>query len=168
MKIGMSLFLFKTILYRQITKKNSLDKKIFLVQTDTTVGFLSQNHTALSLLKERKLEKPFVTVTASFKNLKSMCRVPSKHKKLVRRAKTSTFIYANNRAIRVVKEEKHAKFLKAFSWMYSTSANEKGLRYDKEFAFSKSDIIVEDYKGLLEGESSSIYRLYGQKLKRLR
>jgi len=168
MKIGTHLFLFKTILYKQTTKKHTLDKKVLLVQTDTTVGFLSQNHEALSSLKERKIEKPFVTVTASFKHLKTISRVPNAHKKRVRRAKESTFIYANNRAIRVINDEKHKAFIKPFVWMYSTSANEKGLCYDKEFAFGKSDIIVEDFRGLFEGESSSIYRLYQDKLQRLR
>jgi tRNA A37 threonylcarbamoyladenosine synthetase subunit TsaC/SUA5/YrdC len=152
---------------QNITRK-TLNNKVFLVQTDTTVGFLSQNHNALASLKERVIQKPFVTVTASLKSLKSLSRVPNQHKNLVRRAKKSTFIYANNRAIRVVKDEKHAEFIKPFSWMYSTSANEKGASYNKEFAFSKSDIIVHDNEGLFEGESSSIYRLHRKKVQRLR
>lgn len=158
MKIGTHQYHFKTI----------LDKKIFLVQTDTTIGFVSHNHEKLSQLKERKLAKPFVTVTSSFKTLKTISRVPLKHKNRVRRSKKATFIYENNRAIRVVKDDNHAHFLNSFSWMYSTSANEKGMSYDKTFAFLKSDIIVEDNQGLFEGESSSIYRLKKEKLQRLR
>jgi len=164
----MHRFLFKIILDKQNITRKTLNNKVFLVQTDTTVGFLSQNHNALALLKERLVEKPFVTVTATFKSLKSLCRVPNQHKNLVRRTKKSTFVYSNDRAIRVVKDEKHAEFVKPFSWMYSTSANAKGVSYNKEFAFSKSDIIVEDNEGIFEGESSSIYRLYRKKLQRLR
>lgn len=178
MKTGTNLFLFKIILDKQkqkrhffkenISTKNVLNKKVFLVQTDTTVGFLSQNYHSLALLKERKIEKPFLRVTASFKVLKSLTRIPKEHRNRVRRSEKSTFIYANNRAVRVVKDKKHADFIRPFSWMYSTSANETGLSYDKEFAFSKSDIIVEDSQGLFEGESSSIYRLTRDKLQRLR
>jgi tRNA A37 threonylcarbamoyladenosine synthetase subunit TsaC/SUA5/YrdC len=158
----------ENVLDKKTKTKNVLDKKVFLVQTDTTVGFLSQDHQALAQLKERKIDKPFVTVTSSFKTLKTLSRVPAKHKNRIRRSKKTTFVYSNNRAIRVVKDLKHAKFIKPFSWFYSTSANEKGLSYNKDFAFMKSDIIVEDLQGLYEGESSSIYRLNRQKLQRLR
>ncbi len=178
MKTGTHLFLFKIILDKQnqnrhflkenTSIKNVLNKKVFLVQTYTTIGFLSQNYDSLALLKERKIEKPFLSVTNSFKTLKSLTRVPKEHKNRVRRSKKISFVYANNRAIRVVKDKKHADFIRQFSWMYSTSANETGLSYHKEFAFSKSDIIVEDSQGLFEGESSSIYRLTRDKLQRLR
>ena len=148
--------------------KITLDKKVYLVQTDTTVGFLSQNHQALSLLKERSVEKPFVTVCSSFKTLKTLSRIPSKDKNRVRRSKKSTFVYPNNKAIRVVKDTKHTQFLNRFGWMYSTSANEKSAPYNKEFAFEKSDIIVEDIDGFYEGEPSAIYKLTKSKRQRLR
>lgn len=159
----MNLFLFKTIL----TNK-SLDKKAFLVQTDTTVGFLSQDAQHLAEIKERPFDKPFVQVTSTLKTLKTMARVPSAHKNMLRRGKKQTFVYSNNKAIRVVKDTEHARFIKPFRWFYSTSANEKGLSYNKEFALSKSDIIIENVKGLFEGESSSIYKLGKIKMRRLR
>ena len=148
--------------------KITLTKKVFLVQTDTTVGFLSQDDLHLAKIKEREESKPFVQVTASFKVLKKMVRVPNVHKNRVRRAKATTFVYPNNKAVRVVKEARHAYFIKPFEWFYSTSANERSLSYLQEFAFNKSDIIVEDQKGLYEGESSKIYRLEPSKIKRLR
>ena len=154
----MRRFLYKTI----------LQNKLWLVQTDTTVGFLSQDNEHLAEVKERSIDKPFVQVTSSFKILKKLARVPNQHKRLVRRAKKTTFVYPNNRAIRVVKDDKHAKFITAFEWFYSTSANENSLAYTRKFACDKSDIIVEDSCGLYEGESSSIYRLYKTKIKRLR
>jgi len=161
---------FKKVAH-DVFKKASHDvltKKVFLVQTDTTVGFLSQDEIQLAQIKEREFHKPFVQVTHSFKMLKKLVRIPTAHKRSVRRARSTTFAYTNNKAVRVVKDEKHAAFIKPFGWFYSTSANEKSLSYDQEFAFSKSDIIVQDDKGLYEGASSKIYRLYKTKKKRLR
>lgn len=158
MRIGTSRFLYKTI----------LTNKVFLIQTDTTVGFLSQDSSRLADIKERSTDKPFVQVCSSFKTLKKISHIPVKHKNLVRRSSKTTFVYPNNIAVRVVKDEKHAKFIKKHEWFYSTSANEKSLSYKEEFAFDKSDIIVEDKNGLYEGESSNIYKLYRSKIKRLR
>ena len=158
MRTGMNRYRYKTI----------LTKKVFLVQTDTTVGFLSQDDIHLAQIKEREFHKPFVQVTHSFKVLKKLVRVPNAHKQSVRRSRATTFAYPNNKAIRVVKDEKHAAFIKPFGWFYSTSANERSLSYEQGFAFSKSDIIVQDEKGLYEGTSSKIYRLYKTKQKRLR
>jgi len=154
----MNRFLYKTI----------LQNKLWLVQTDTTVGFLSQDYKRLAQVKERSVDKPFVQVTASFKTLQKSVRVPTEHKVRVRRAKKSTFVYPNNKAVRVVKDPTHAKFIKPFEWFYSTSANEKSLAYSPKFAFAKSDIIVENDKGLYEGEASGIYLLCKSKIKRLR
>lgn len=159
----MSLFLFKIIL-----TNTALNQKVFLVQTDTTVGFLSQDAQFLAEIKERPLNKPFVQVTSTYKTLKTMVRIPRQHKNRIRRVKQQTFVYSNNKAIRVVKDKDHARFIKPFKWFYSTSANEKALSYNKEFAQSKSDIIIENIKGLFEGESSSIYKLGKTKLRRLR
>jgi len=158
MKTGMNLFLFKTI----------LTNKVFLVQTDTTVGFLSQDASSLAKIKERSLDKPFVQVCASFKTLKKISRIPIKNKNLVRRSKKITFVYPNDKAVRVIKESSHADFIKENEWFYSTSANENTLSYNENFAFNKSDIIVEDIRGLYEGKSSEIYRLTKKNVERLR
>ena len=154
----MNQFLFKII----------LTNKVLLVQTDTTVGFLSQDSFQLASIKKRPNNKPFVQVCASFKVLKTLARVPNKHKNRVRRAQKQTFVYSNNKAIRVVKDKSHAAFIKPFKWFYSSSANESSLSYEKEFAKAKSDIIIENSKGLFEGESSKIYKLSQNKMKRLR
>lgn len=148
--------------------KTTLQNKLWLVQTDTTVGFLSQDGARLARVKERPLDKPFVLVTASFKTLKTLCRIPKIHKRLVRRSEKTTFAYANAKAVRVVKDARHASFIKPFKWFYSTSANEKALVYSEAFAFSKSDIIIETAEGLYEGEASRIYRLGRSAKKRMR
>ena len=152
----------------QYPYKTTLTKKVFLVQTDTTVGFVSTQADKLCEIKGRPSDKAFVSVTSSFKKLKTLVRVPKNHTNTIRRSKKTSFVYANNRAIRVVKEDEHSNFLKKFSWVYSSSANASGNSFDKEFACAKSDIIVETNKGLFEGESSSLYRLYKDKKQRLR
>ena len=133
--------------------------KIYLAQTDTTVGFLSQDAKRLAALKGRPAGKPFLMEVASFKELKKRARVPKKFRRYVRNAKRSTFVYPNSHAIRVVKEELHLRFLKKFGWMYSTSANPSGGRYDPTFALSVADVVVVDKRGLFEGAPSRIVRL---------
>jgi len=142
--------------------------KIYLVQTDTTVGFLSQNAEKLARIKKRDPSKPFLISVDSFKTLKSFARSPKKYKKLVRRAKKTTFVYPNNKAIRVVKEDIHEGFLKRFKWMFSTSANEAGKKFDKNFAFKVCDVVVEDERGFFEGKPSKIIKLGKKKKKFIR
>lgn len=137
---------------------------VYLVQTDTTVGFLSQDASRLLNIKGRPPSKPFLKVVASHKILKSFVRVPKMHRSLVRRAKKTTFAYSQEHAIRVVKEEPHREFVKKFEWLYSTSANKSGERFDYAFACSHADVIIEDERGFFEGRASPIIRL-GKKRK---
>lgn len=142
--------------------------KIYLVQTDTTVGFLSQNREKLSIIKKRDPDKPFLISVDSFKELKNFSRVPKKYKNMVRRSKKTTFIYPNKNAVRVVKDENHLKFLKKFGWMYSTSANEAGKRFDRDFAFKTADVIVEDKRGFFESHASRLVKIGKRKMTVLR
>lgn len=148
--------------------KTTLDKRVFLVQTDTTVGFLSQDASALAALKQRPPQKPFLEVVASLKQLKQMARVPNAHKNRVRRAKKTTFVYANDKAIRYVNDHPHQAFINSFGVMYSSSANKSGLGFEKAFAITHASVVVEDQEGLFEGPSSRIYKLYHHTMKRLR
>ena len=142
--------------------------KVYLVQTDTTVGFLSQNKERLSEIKNRPVEKPFLISVDSFDTLKKFARVPKKFKKRVRRTRKTTFVYPNGKAARVVQEERHRSFLKRFGWMYSTSANRSGKRFERGFAFESCDVIVEDERGFFEGETSRILKISRKKIRRLR
>ena len=64
---------------------------VLLAQTDTTVGFLSQNEQKLRVVKQRSSNKPFLKVYSSFKSFKAdNSRIPQQHKKMLRRAKKST------------------------------------------------------------------------------
>lgn len=141
---------------------------ILLAQTDTTVGFLSTDAKSLEELKSRPPAKQFLKVYPSLKEFKNDGnRVPQKYKNLVRRASKTTFII-KDRASRIVKDPIHLRLVKKFSWLYSTSANKSGSRFDKEFCLAKSDIIIEDTRGFKEDTPSSLYRLNSAKSRRLR
>jgi tRNA A37 threonylcarbamoyladenosine synthetase subunit TsaC/SUA5/YrdC len=142
--------------------------KIYLVQTDTTVGFLSQNKEKLNKIKNRPLNQPVLVEVDSLNTLKKFTRVPNRFKKRVRRSKKTTFIYPNKKSFRVVKDKRHLEFLKKFEWMYSTSANLTGKNFNKKWAKSVADIIVEDKRGLFEKKGSKIYILSKTNIKKIR
>jgi len=142
--------------------------KTILAQTDTTVGFLSQDAQNLYEIKSRKTSKPFIKVYQNFKTfLDDGNRVPTSKKNLVRRSKKTTFI-VKNRAFRVAKIALESKLLRDNSWYYSTSANRAGKNFYREFCESKVDIIIEDKKGLTENSSSSLIKINNIKKSRLR
>ena len=142
--------------------------KIYLAQTDTTVGFLSQDFKKLNKIKKRPINKKILKEVDSLSTLKSFVRVPNRFKKQVRRAKKITFIYPNGDSFRVVKDKRHLEFLKKFKWMYSTSANLAGKSFDEKWARDVVDIVVEEKKGFFEGEPSKIFKINNYKIKRIR
>ena len=58
---------------------------IYLAQTDTTVGFLSQNLSEINAIKNRPLDQPCLITTAKFSELKNLVRVPNRFKNIVRK-----------------------------------------------------------------------------------
>ncbi len=142
--------------------------KIFLTQTDTTVGFLSQNASKLAKIKKRGVNKEFLRVVDSFSTLKSFLRVPKKFKKNIRNAKKTTFVYPNKQAFRVINDEIHKSFVKKFKWFYSTSANESSKGFELNFAIKSCDIIIYDNRGFSENNPSKIVKFSKTKQKRLR
>ena len=140
---------------------------IYLAQTDTTVGFLSEVERELKRVKPRS-NKPFLLTTATFKTLKTLTRVPKKYRRFVRKSKKTTFVYPNDKAIRVVKSTLHYNFLKDFDYLFSTSANKSGKSYDEKFAKSVADILIEDRRGLYEDTPSSLFKLSSRLKKKLR
>ena len=141
---------------------------LYLAQSDTTVGFLSQNPTKIINTKKRDNNKPFLITVSSLKLLKKFTKVPKIHKNRVRRAKKSSFIYSNNLAIRVVKENQHLDFLKKIEWSFSSSANISSYPYDEKFAKKSAEVIIEDKRGLFEGKSSKIFKINKVKIRQLR
>ncbi len=143
-------------------------KKLFLAQSDTTAGFLSQDFKKLSDAKKRDPNQPFLICVDSYKKLKHLTRVPKIHKKYIRRVDKASFLYNNKKAIRVVKESHHAKLLKEFDFLYSTSANIHKEKFDLNYAKSCAEIIIEDSRAFYETDASKIFKLGKKKLHKLR
>ena len=146
----------------------SLDQKVILTQTDTTVGFLSQNGAKLANIKSRSPHKPFIKVFQDFKSFRKFgLRIPKRQKNRVRRMKRSTFIVKND-SFRIAPAALNSAILRAMEWSYSTSANESGKDFERSFCEQKADIIIEDKRGLYEESASNIYKINNKKTVRLR
>ena len=141
--------------------------KIILAQTDTTVGFLSQDASRLEKIKMRHGNKPFLKVYAELKVLRSEIRIPHLHKHRVRHSRKTTFVL-KNQAFRFVSDPQHANLIRPFGWLFSTSANKSGKSFDRDFCLQVSDIIIEDSRGLSEKNASKIFKLNISSLKQLR
>ena len=147
---------------------SSITSPVILVQTDTTVGFLSQDAEKLRAIKSRSATKPFIKVYKSFHALTDdNKRVPNKYKNRVRRAKRTTFI-VKNIAFRVADDKLASAFLRASQWNYSTSANKSGENFSRDFCEEKADIIIEDKHGLFQGDASALCKINNKKIRRLR
>ncbi|MBU0721479.1 Sua5/YciO/YrdC/YwlC family protein [bacterium] len=152
---------------------------VILMQTDTTVGFLSQDEQRLYEIKSRETTKPFIKVFSDFKTFAapkdksslhsalSCNRIPHAMKNFVRRSRKTTFII-KNMAFRVAKTSLHSQLLRNESWHFSTSANQSGKNFDRKFCEDKADIIIENINGLSERQSSKLYKINNIKKKRIR
>jgi tRNA A37 threonylcarbamoyladenosine synthetase subunit TsaC/SUA5/YrdC len=143
-----------------------MEEKVFLTQTDTTIGFVSQNADRLDLLKKRLPNKHYIKAVNSLNTLQSFTRVPQRHKKRVRRANKTTFIMPSGKSYRVIYDKHHLLLIDRLKWAYTTSANLSGLVYDESFARKAADVVIEPLK---ETKSASkIYKLGNYSLKRIR
>ena len=143
-----------------------LKDKVFLTQTDTTIGFISQNANKLTAIKQRPPHKHYIKAVNSLQTLKTLTRVPSSHKNRVRRAKKTTFILPDGLSYRVIKDQHHLLLLDRLKWAYTTSANLSGEAYDEKFAKEVADVIIEPLKGTQQ--ASSIYKLGKHIMRRIR
>ena len=142
---------------------------LYHAQSDTTVGFLSRDAACINLAKGRDASQEVLQTVASFKDLKTLSRIPKKHRNFVRRASKSTFILANKKSARVVStSSKHHSLVHRFGAIYSSSANTTRKNFNEEEAFHKSDIIVKDSRGFFEDEASKLYKLSNSKIQRIR
>ena len=143
--------------------------KVYLAQTDTTVGFLSSDDKKLAQIKKRPSTQKMLQVVDSFKTLKTQTRIPKKFRKFIRNSKNSTFIYPNNCSYRVVeKNSLHHNFIKKFGILYSTSANITKNSFDKEYASQNCDVCIEDNLGYFESTPSNIYKINNNKIHKIR
>lgn len=143
--------------------------KVYLVQTDTTVGFSSSNDEKLSEIKQRPKSQKILQTVDSFHTLKQHTRIPKKFRKYVRNATQTTFIYPNKNSFRVVpKNRSYHDFIKKFNTIYSTSANLTGCSYDETFSINNADVIVVDNQGFSNKSSSSMIKISKNKARKIR
>ncbi len=131
---------------------------VYLVQTDTTVGFLSRSAERLAHIKGRPLQKPFLKAIARLSTLREIGRVPRKFRREIRRSRGSSYILPNGQSFRLVRGA-HRDFVKRFEWCYSTSANRHGEPYDEKYAKEACDVVVESINGFTSAKPSQIWRL---------
>ncbi len=142
---------------------------VYLVQTDTTVGFCSANYKKLNSIKNRVENQKVLATIDSFKTLQKYTRVPKKYRKLVRNTKKTTFIYPNQDSFRVIdKNSNYHNFIKKFSLLYSSSANKTKEKFSYKYAKNLANIEVIDKNGFYESSASKIFRLYKKRVKKLR
>ena len=141
-----------------------MKKVVFLTNTDTTIGFISKSKKALDIAKNRTPNKVYIEVLPSLKALKK--RVPKKYKRLVRRAKKTTFILNQTYSFRVSYNNKHNLLLNRLNGAYSSSANESNKNYDYNYAYKNADIII--YPLGNKDKPSKIYKLSSKKIKKIR
>jgi tRNA A37 threonylcarbamoyladenosine synthetase subunit TsaC/SUA5/YrdC len=143
-----------------------LKDKVFLTQTDTTIGFVSQNAEKLTAIKQRPPHKYYIKAVNSLKTLQTFTRVPTLHKNRVRKSKKTTFIMPNRHSYRVIQDNHHLLLINRLQWAYTTSANLSNESYDKKFARESADIIIEPLKYTMQ--ASSLYKLSKKTIKRIR
>jgi tRNA A37 threonylcarbamoyladenosine synthetase subunit TsaC/SUA5/YrdC len=149
-------------------RSEKLRDLVFLAQTDTTIGFLSQNAQKLTQIKERPPHKYYIKALPSLHVLKTFTRVPDRHKNRVRRAKRSTFVFPDGHSYRVVRDSEHLQLIEKFGWMYTTSANLSGEAFDEIFARKAADVIVGTLSKRDSNQASSILKLNNINIKRMR
>ena len=139
---------------------------IFLTQTDTTIGFVSQNADRLTAIKQRPPHKYYIKAVNSLTTLKTFTRVPSSHKNRVRRSTKTTFIMPDGHSYRLIQDKHHLLLLNRLKWAYTTSANLSDHAYDEKFAKEMADVIIEPLKQ--NKKASNIYKLGKKTIKRIR
>jgi len=139
---------------------------VFLTQTDTTIGFVSQNAEKLTDIKQRPPHKHYIKAVNSLHTLKTFTRVPSSHKNRVRRSKKTTFVMPDRHSYRVIQDKHHLLLLNRLVWAYTTSANLSNEPYDEDFARQSADVIIEPLH--INNQASSIYKLGNKNIKRIR
>ncbi len=143
-----------------------LKDKVFLTQTDTTIGFVSQDADKLTDIKQRPPHKYYIKAVNSLTTLKTFTRVPSLHKNRVRRSMKTTFILPDGHSYRLIQDKHHLLLLDRLKWAYTTSANLSDHPYDEKFAKEMADVIIEPLKQ--NKQASNIYKLGKHTIKRIR
>lgn len=147
-------------------QNHALKDKVFLTQTDTTIGFVSQNPDRLTDIKQRPPHKHYIKAVNTLQTLTQYARVPQIHKNRVRRSRKTTFIMPNGDSYRVIQDKHHLLLLDRLKWAYTSSANLSSEAYDEDFAKKMADVVIEPLKGARQ--ASHIYKLGKVTLRRIR
>ena len=139
---------------------------VFLTQTDTTIGFVSQNAERLTGTKQRAPHKHYIRAVNSLRTLHRLTRVPSKYKNRVRRQKKTTFIFPNGLSYRIIRDPHHLLLLNRLTWAYTSSANVSNAPYDEAYAKRVADVIITPLRETTQ--ASHIYKLGNKVLKKVR
>lgn len=153
---------------RETFNESKLHSLIYFAQCDTTAGLLSHNPQILNICKKRPIEQNVLMQSASLSILKTLVRVPTRHKNRVRKSSLCTFIYPNKKAIRLINDILHKRFFDTFGTLYSTSANPTKQNFDRHYAETICDVIVLDKRGFAQKDVSKIYKINRHKIKRIR
>ena len=143
-----------------------MPSKVYLTQTDTTIGFISQDADRLTAIKQRPPHKHYIKVVDSLTTLKAQTRIPTRYKNRVRRARKSTFILPNGASYRVIHDSRHLALISKLTWAYSTSANLSGHPYDEQWARSVADVVIELLTN--KGTPSKIYKINNRSIQKIR
>ena len=141
-----------------------MQSKIFLTNTDTTIGFLSQCKSALDRAKRRAPNKEYIQALPSFKALQK--RIPKNFRARVRRSKKATYILSKNYSFRINKDTRHNLLLNRLTYTYTSSANQSNKDYEESYAKEQSDIII--YPLLPPQNPSTIFKINSVSIKKLR
>ena len=144
----------------------SLGHLLFLSDTDTTVGFISQDARRIDRAKKRPAAKHYITALSSLKSLTIRTRIPRAHRRRLRRSRRESYILPSGRSYRIIRDARHLLLLKRLEWAYTSSANLSEAPYDEAYARRVADVVVEPLEP--PRTPSRIYRLGRQKMKRLR
>ena len=139
---------------------------VYLTQTDTTIGFVSQDAQKLSSIKSRPPHKHYIKAVDSLSTLVQHTRIPVRHKNRIRRAHKSTFILPNGHSYRVIHDSKHLALISKLAWAYSTSANLSDKPYDEQWARSVADVVIEPLVD--KGTPSNIYKINNRSIQKTR
>jgi tRNA A37 threonylcarbamoyladenosine synthetase subunit TsaC/SUA5/YrdC len=132
---------------------------VYLTNTDTTVGFISQDASRLDDIKMRTPDKQYIIALPSLSALKRYTRTPVSHANRIRRSRRTTFIMPDGCAYRIIRDRKHLWLIKRLGWAYTTSANASGKEFDEKWARAQADKVIEPVGKSTHDHASNIYIL---------
>ena len=143
------------------------DPTVYLTQTDTTIGFVSQDAARLDTIKGRPAHKQYIRAVDSLATLKMFTRVPLVHRNRLRRARKITFVFRDGPAFRLIRDPRHLALIGKLQWAFTTSANRSGEAFDETWARSVADVTIEPITSV-PSRPSVILKLGGKRVLKLR